>query len=91
MTPDDSSQAPSTPLEPDHETDAEKFDRQARLEIYKLIVEMADRMTARRSGTNSFFLTVNAALVTFVGLFGSTKEGDTVRFEKWGLAVAGVA
>lgn len=65
-------------------------DQQARLEIYKLIVEMADRMTARRAGANSFFLAVNAALATLVGLFGSSKDGDVTRFAAWGV-IAGAA
>ena len=30
-------------------------------ELYKLAVEMADRVSARRSLANSFFLTINTA------------------------------
>jgi hypothetical protein len=33
-------------------------------ELYKLAVEMADRISARRAVANSFFLTVNTALAT---------------------------
>lgn len=33
------------------------------LEIYKLIVEMADRVSQRRQSANSFYLTVNTILV----------------------------
>lgn len=33
------------------------------LEIYKLYLEMADRISERREKANSFFLTINAALV----------------------------
>lgn len=36
------------------------------LELYKLAVEMADRVSARRATANSFFLTVNTALLAFV-------------------------
>src|SRR5215213_7793203 len=36
------------------------------LEIYKLAVEMADRVSARRATANAFFLTVNTALLAFV-------------------------
>lgn len=36
------------------------------LELYKLAVEMADRVSARRALANAFFLTVNTALLTFV-------------------------
>lgn len=38
------------------------------LEIYKLTVEMADRVSARRTNANNFFLALNAAMVTVVGL-----------------------
>ncbi|SRR6266567_7430888 len=37
-------------------------------EQYKLYVESADRISQRRSTTNSFLLTVNASLVTLYGL-----------------------
>jgi hypothetical protein len=36
------------------------------LELYKLAVEMADRVSARRATTNAFFLTVNTVLLAFV-------------------------
>jgi hypothetical protein len=42
-------------------------DTQQYLELYKLAVEMADRMSARRATANAFFLTVNTALLAFVG------------------------
>lgn len=38
------------------------------LEVYKLAVEMADRMSARRAVANAFFLSINTALVAAVGL-----------------------
>jgi hypothetical protein len=50
------------------------------LELYKLAVEMADRMSARRALANSFFLTVNTGLVAVLG-------GDELR---WYVAAAGV-
>lgn len=37
-------------------------------EQYKLYVDSADRISQRRSSTNSFLLTVNASLVTLYGL-----------------------
>lgn len=37
------------------------------LELYKLTVEMADRVSARRATVNSFFFTLNAALVAAIG------------------------
>lgn len=39
------------------------------LEQYKLYVEMADRISARRSLTNTFFLTLNSAIFTVVAVF----------------------
>lgn len=39
------------------------------MEIYKLSVEMADRISARRATANTFFLTVNTTLVAVVGLY----------------------
>jgi hypothetical protein len=38
-----------------------------KLEIYKLAVEMADRVSARRMAANGYFLTVNTALVGILG------------------------
>ncbi len=51
------------------------------LEQYRLVVEMADRASARRATANSFFLSVETALVGTVAL----ADGDT-----WPVAVAGV-
>jgi hypothetical protein len=38
------------------------------LELYKTAVEMADRISARRSTANAFFLTAQTALVAVIGL-----------------------
>jgi len=38
------------------------------MEVYKLAVEMADRVSARRAVANAFFLTVNTTLVAVIGL-----------------------
>ncbi|MCP2279557.1 RipA family octameric membrane protein [Nocardia amikacinitolerans] len=49
------------------------------LEQYQLYVEMADRVSARRGLTNSFFLTLNTSIFTVVAAFGNAppdgKEG----------------
>jgi hypothetical protein len=50
------------------------------LEIYKLAVEMADRVSARRALANTFFLTVNTGLAALLG-------GNDLR---WYVATAGV-
>lgn len=41
------------------------------LEIYKLAVEMADRISARRAVASSFFLTAQSALIVLVGATSS--------------------
>jgi hypothetical protein len=50
------------------------------LELYKLAVEMADRMSARRALANTFFLTVNTGLAALLG------GGDL----RWYVAAAGL-
>ncbi len=50
------------------------------LELYKLAVEMADRISARRALANTFFLTVNTGLVALLG-------GRNLR---WYVAAAGI-
>ncbi len=51
------------------------------MELYKLAVEMADRVSARRGNTNAFFVTVNTALLGFV---------STVKLDpSWPVAVGG--
>ncbi len=52
----------------------------AEFELYKLGVEMADRISARRALANTFFLTVNTGLVALLG-------GKELR---WYVAVAGI-
>jgi len=44
------------------------------LELYKLAVEMADRVSARRTAANSFFLAVQTALVTLLGVDGLSRQ-----------------
>jgi hypothetical protein len=39
------------------------------LDQYKTYVEMADRVSARRGLTNTFFVTLNSAVFTIVGVF----------------------
>ena len=42
------------------------------LELYKLAVEMSDRVSARRGTANTFYLTVQTAFVSALGLSAST-------------------
>ena len=55
------------------------------LEIYKLFVGMADQISARRQSANTYFLTVNTALIAIVGyLTGAEREIE------WIVNLAGV-
>jgi hypothetical protein len=51
-----------------YEGASEKY-QAAILEQYKLYVEMADRISNRRGLTNTFFLTLNTAVFTIIGVF----------------------
>lgn len=46
------------------------------IEIYKIYVEMADKISERRQSANSFFLTLNSALIAFVG-YANYSQGLT--------------
>jgi len=58
------------------------------MEIYKLTVEMADRVSARRAVANAFFLTVNTTLVAVVGLRNETTGSALLPVS---VCVAGIA
>jgi hypothetical protein len=57
------------------------------MEAYRLAVEMADRVSARRGVANAFFLTVNTTLVAVVGL--REDQGDS-RLPFVAVCIAGV-
>ena len=61
--------------------DAERAYQAAILDQYKLYVEMADRISQRRGLTNTFFLTLNTAIFTIVGVFWK----DRPRTSEWAL------
>jgi len=65
------------------------------LEIYKVAVEMADRMSARRATVNTFFLTLNTALAGFVGVVSAARRppphGSLPTFDAFGLVVTAIA
>jgi hypothetical protein len=61
------------------------------LEMYKLYVEMADKISERRQSGNSFFLTLNSAIVALVGyvnLSDNPTQGGGPVF--WLIPVAGM-
>ena len=49
---------------------------QKKLEIYKLLVEMADRVSQRRQSANSFYLTINTAIIGGSVLIAQADYGD---------------
>jgi hypothetical protein len=57
------------------------------VEQYRLYVEMADNISERRQGANSYFLTVNTAVLAFVGYVTTNDTSDYL----WLLGVAGIA
>lgn len=61
------------------------------LELYKLAVEMADRVSARRAGANVFFLSVQSAVVAALAfLSGQTTPPKTgILFALCGVGVLG--
>lgn len=58
------------------------------MDIYKLSVEMADRMSSRRAIANAFFLTVNTTLVAVVGL---RRPEDGSALLQVAVCIAGIA
>jgi hypothetical protein len=65
------------------------------LELYKTAVEMADRVSSRRAGANTFFLTLNTALATVVGIVSSARKspphGSAPSFDAFGLVLTAIA
>lgn len=65
------------------------------LELYKTAVEMADRVSARRAGANSFFVTLNTALAAVVGIVSAARKppphGNLPSFDAFGLCVTAAA
>lgn len=65
------------------------------LDLYKMAVEMADRVSARRAGSNTFFLTLNTALATVVGIVSAARKpsphGSVSSFDGFGLVVTAIA
>lgn len=61
-----------------------------RLELYKLSVEMADRISARRGEANKFFVTLETALAGLAGLVRPSEPilGGAIKVDSWGIAIA---
>ena len=62
------------------------------LEIYKTYLEMADRISSRRQSANSYFLTINTALIGLVSYLGfNAKSPGVEAFLPMGLAGAAIS
>jgi hypothetical protein len=77
------------------DSDAMPDDTAVRLQLYGSAVEMADRMSARRAGANTFFFTLHAGLAAIVGIVSSARkgspQGSVPSFDSFGLVVTAVA
>lgn len=60
------------------------------LDMYKMYVEMADRISARRHSANSFFLSINTAIVALVGYVRLGSESSKPESFYSLIAVAGI-
>jgi hypothetical protein len=71
----------TAPLDPIRRTEV--------LELYKLAVEMADRVSARRGTANAYFLSVQTAFVALVG-FGFQELAKSPWWAPLAVALAGI-
>ncbi len=60
------------------------------LELYRIYVEMADRVSARRITTNSFFLSINTAMIGLVGYISVSYKTALSVDIRLPIAIAGV-
>jgi hypothetical protein len=76
-------------LQPDAGGADDEASRTEILEQYKLYVEMADRASARRLAANSFFVTVNAAILGIAGAVLAREGSSLSPFPYWPASLAG--
>jgi hypothetical protein len=61
------------------------------IEIYKMYVEMADKISERRQSANSFFLTLNSAIVALVGYVNLSQDSTSPAASFfWLVAISGM-
>lgn len=60
------------------------------LDIYKIYLDMADRISARREKTNSYFLTINTALIGLVTYLSLSVNPCPVLITHSPIAIAGI-
>lgn len=68
--------------------DLNETDYQGLIEIYKLAVEMADRISQRRQQANNFYLSINTALISAAIYISSQKASS---FGVFALSTIGIA
>ncbi len=60
------------------------------LEQYKMYVEMADRVSARRDQVNRFYISIHTALISFITFLLSLKlSSDSINLASWLLVLIG--
>lgn len=59
-------------------------------EQYKLFVESVEKTSDRRQHANNYFITINTALISLIGLSFQIKSFENVAWVKFILAVVGV-
>lgn len=69
--------------EPSEDRRSEFFD------LYKMMVTSSEALVSRRQGVNTFFLTINGALLTAIGLF--LKGGGSARLQAAGILILALA
>ena len=71
--------------------------KETMLELYKLYVEMTDRISQRRQSANNYFLTINTALISLViaslaySLFAKDMSHDFTMGVLIGVSLVGLA
>lgn len=68
--------------------DLNETDHRALIDIYKLSVEMADRISQRRQQANTFYLSINTALIT-AALYIGSQQGSS--FSIYVISTIGIA
>ncbi|MFC6158914.1 RipA family octameric membrane protein [Kribbella jiaozuonensis] len=66
----------------------EEAERQRLFELYKIMVASSEALVGRRQGVNTFFLTINGALLTAIGLLLS--NGKDPRLQAAGIVVLAI-
>jgi hypothetical protein len=61
------------------------------MDIYKLYVDMADKVSTRRQTANSFFLTLNTGIIAFVSYLHAGEAKICVPESYWVISLAGMA